>query len=459
MLLTETAREGDQQLTLNTDVAAAGWKVGDRIAVAPTRAFPTQVAIGGSLSEAESFTIQSIAGNVVTLDGPLRQARVGRADQRIQAEVINLSRTVTISGDDYDRRDGKIIGLHTIIANGATGEMSYTRFEKGGQRGVLGKYPLHFHLLGDCPDCRFVGNAVETSEQRGIVVHGTQQSTVAENVLFGVKGAGIYIEDGNEMENDILGNVNICPVQGACRQTGTDNPESDDITQSGIWAVSLSNNFVGNRMVNHLNGFSGKASPFPDGRGFAQNFECPQHSAFGNISSNVFHSNQNYGMNLNGQFPRNVDRSVASNGLVTDIIWPLSSCDALTATGQDNGRTAVIQNQLEFGNAFSGATSLGDVQFLNLRVINSAEALFWQADTKPFADTSVTAYVKDSTFEWIDDEEIAGILGSGASGTANIAGPGGEGSFLLENVSFLGDWTMREPAQNPEPEAGDLQVF
>jgi parallel beta-helix repeat protein len=38
-------------------------------------------------------------------------------------------------------------------------------------------------------------------------VHGTHLSTVEENVLYNVRGAGIYLEDGNEMFNKVKYNV------------------------------------------------------------------------------------------------------------------------------------------------------------------------------------------------------------------------------------------------------------
>ena len=41
---------------------------------------------------------------------------------------------------------------------------------------------------------------------------------------------------------------------GGCRVTGTDNEQADCAQQAGIWALSTSNNFVGNRVANHYNG-------------------------------------------------------------------------------------------------------------------------------------------------------------------------------------------------------------
>jgi hypothetical protein len=40
--------------------------------------------------------------------------------------------------------------------------LKYTRVEKCGQRGILGKYCMHFHLNQKCPNCAAIGNAVKT---------------------------------------------------------------------------------------------------------------------------------------------------------------------------------------------------------------------------------------------------------------------------------------------------------
>ena len=224
LLLSESAGVGETTFSLEGNPLADGWKVGDRIAIAPTS------QEGGN---AEVFTLAAVFDSSVIVDGGqgLSQARVGDPSNGIQAEVINLSRTVTITGDDFDFRDH---GLHVIAALGGVGVMRYARVEKGGQRGVLGRYPVHFHLVQDCPQCQAVGNAVEDSFQRGIVLHGTSGATVSDNVLYGVRGAGIYVEDGNELENTVSFNVNICPSPSGCTLTGTDNLNSDNGQQSGV---------------------------------------------------------------------------------------------------------------------------------------------------------------------------------------------------------------------------------
>ena len=124
----------------------------------------------------------------------------------IKAEIINLSRNIIITGDDFAHVDGvnsahvdgtectamlKVnrkkctLGLHIIaMYEGAVLSLQYARIEKCGQRGVLGKYCTHLHLVESCPDCLIIGNAYEYGQQRGTVVHGSHLATVEQNVTM-----------------------------------------------------------------------------------------------------------------------------------------------------------------------------------------------------------------------------------------------------------------------------------
>lgn len=94
------------------------------------------------------------------------------------------------------------VGLHTKLVGPAQKfEVSGTRVEKCGQRGIMGRYCLHLHLAGDCEGCLLSKNAIEFGMQRGAVVHGTHRALVEHNVFNDVRGAGMYIEDGNEIDN------------------------------------------------------------------------------------------------------------------------------------------------------------------------------------------------------------------------------------------------------------------
>jgi hypothetical protein len=495
-LLVETTAIGATSIRVEGDLISrdptlpggGAWRVGDRIGVAPT-GMPSQ---GHGDFAGESFRITAMrvvksgaeVATVIDLDAPLEEPKLGVVSKRLQAEVINLERNIVITGDDFD---DELHGLQTKMAYGmlardqgrqeelgGTMHIEYTRVEKCGQRGILGSYCLHFHLMGDCTAgsdgqrCIFRGNAVENSQQRGITIHGTHHSLVDQNVLWWVRGAGIYIEDGNEMGNVIRENVNICPDRGSprlnCRALGTDNDHADNGHQSGIWSLSATNDFLYNRMVGHEHGFFLQTNAFPDGKGAARGKVCTLHSPLGRFVGNVHHSNSRFGFYLDSNFPRRLRRSVASNGFVEDIgakfdgnpkTW--NSCEEFTADGRDNGAPGVVEDGFDWANNFVGQYGLSDVQYLRYHSINNMHGLYWKS-TKKFAtaediglDTWHTgssimsaasplpvAHVKDSTFEFISDHDIVKIMKSPYNGIASILGPGGLGAFIVEKTRFIG---------------------
>lgn len=166
--------------------------------------------------------------------------------------------------------------------------------------GVAGKYCLHFHHLRECPDCLFENNSIENSHQRGIIVHGTHLSTVEANILYNVRGAGVYIEDGNEMYNQIKYNINICPfpfddnILHGCTVPGTSNRIADTSdNQSAFYTRAATNDLIGNRAANSFNGmllFGG--SP---GRGNSYGKVCAPDARIGRTEGNVFHGHGRFG--------------------------------------------------------------------------------------------------------------------------------------------------------------------
>lgn len=403
-LLSASAPAGKTKITVMHDVAAIGWKIGDTIAVASTLRY-------GKLEPSQKFRITGIKGKRISLSQATNQEYLGGGDSYAQAEVINLSRNVLITGDDFE--DSR--GLHTVMHTGGIMQISHTRVEKCGQRGEQGRYCLHFHVLKSCPMCKFTGNAVEDSFQRGIVVHGTHNSKVEDNVLFMIRGAGIYVEDGNELHNLFKNNVVLCPDasknRDKCRLQGTDNVQADYEQQSGIWALSVTNDFVGNRLVGSFNGLFTQTSHAPSGRGQAHGKLCAIYGPFGLMEGNVNHNCARFGYYLDKNWPRNLRQSVASNGFVEDISecrrgdesW--CSCQPFTADGEDNGVVAVVKDGLDYHNNLVGQYELGDVQWDHFRSINNNHGMYWK-ETKNFAD-GCSVHVKNSVFM---NTEVGGAL-------------------------------------------------
>lgn len=293
-LLTESVSTGSSSIRLMHSPLDMGWRVGDRIVLSPSGGYSSGTAEGFMiagfrgyneilLSKSNSYSASAVTKYAYTVKRRPTNQNEGVA--LLAAEVINLSRNVLITGDDFKHvpcdpslrgpitskgcacnaaigRNHCTVGLHTMMT-GSQGliRVQYARIEKCGQRGIQGKYCLHFHRMKACPNCLFKGNAIEFSQQRGIAVHGTHLSVVSENVLNDVRGTSVFIEDGNELYNRVEYNVAICPWafkdpnKHGCTVPGTDDDQADTANnQAGIWLISPTNHLIGNRMSNHFNG-------------------------------------------------------------------------------------------------------------------------------------------------------------------------------------------------------------
>ncbi|CAK9057639.1 Cell surface hyaluronidase (Cell migration-inducing hyaluronidase 2) (Transmembrane protein 2) [Durusdinium trenchii] len=336
------------------------------------------------------------------------------------AEVVNLNRSVVITGDHDDFKLSRK-GLHTISAHGGVMDVRYTRIEYCGQQNHMGKYCLHFHHAGQCADCVFMGNTIYESAQVGITVHGTHRSLVENNILWDTAAAGIYIEDGNEMFNTLSNNVIICTWHAKC--TTPWDVQLGNV--AGIYMIGMTNNVIENRVAGFENCIWTIGSIALQGQGQALGRVCPQHTPFGTFRGNVCHDNNRFGIYLDNQMPRNLERD--SNGFVVDM----GSCGEFTQDGRDNGLSPanVIEDQFDWHNDFVGQYSMGDVAFLRFVSVNNAHDMYWK-ESKNFAD-GVSHHIKDSLF--LTDPNDDTVLK-----VALIAGPAGPFTFRITNTTFGG---------------------
>src|SRR5262249_28232007 len=137
-----TAAKGAMGITLSE--AVAGWKSGDRIIASATHANievetatrrPSKRSVG---VETEERIIKAINGNQITLDRPLAHEHI------IDGVVANLSQNVII-----ESADPKGIRGHTMYHRNSQGSISYAEFRHLGKENVLGRYAIHFHLVGN----------------------------------------------------------------------------------------------------------------------------------------------------------------------------------------------------------------------------------------------------------------------------------------------------------------------
>jgi hypothetical protein len=192
-----TAKKGDVEVVAEE---AVGWQVGDRLIVTATQhddrdGGTRRPGVANRESFTEERTLVKMDGARLTLDRPLDRDHRGEGDYR--GEVANLSRNVLIESADPSVARG-----HTMYHRHSAGSISYAEFRGLGKEGVLGRYSLHFHLVGDTMrGSSVVGASIWNSGNRWITVHGTNYLVVRDCVGYQSLGHGFFLEDGTEVYN------------------------------------------------------------------------------------------------------------------------------------------------------------------------------------------------------------------------------------------------------------------
>jgi len=201
------AKPKDTTVTIDSDVT--GWRVGDEVIVTASK----HDGGGGSFrksrkAQTEQRRITKIAGRTLTLDGPLQYVHFGSG--KFRSEVANLSRNVVIESADPEGVRG-----HTVFHRFSKGGISYARFAHLGKEGVLGRYAIHFHLVGDTMrGASVLGAAVVDSHNRWVTIHGTQYLVVRDCIGYKSIGHGYFLEDGTEVFNLLDRNLGVHAYRG-----------------------------------------------------------------------------------------------------------------------------------------------------------------------------------------------------------------------------------------------------
>jgi len=424
---------GSTKLYLKDDPTEMGWRVGDRIGVATT-----------TRGESTKHTITEVHKKMVKIDKPLKSEHWGGFREIegykfwMAAEVVNLERSVVITGDSDRFDNGGGFGWHggafmkepVYTGDVGTFTVKHVRMEKCGQLNVLGRYCVHWHVNRNCTDCIIQGNAFVESYQSAITLHGVHGTLVDNNVGWDNRGVGLYTEDGNEINNVISNNVFICHNITYCtvewqNVLGVGPAEKE----GGIFMFGMNNDVIGNHVVGHKHGLWTMGGAQPDGRpkGFSMGLVCNQHIPFGKIKNNVFHDCQNFGTYIDMHFPRNVVQD--ENGLVIKIPFdPMPSCEEFKDDGSDNGLVNTIEDQFDWHNKFVGGHYFGDVSFVRYTSVNNDHPILWKF-SKSMANSS-TYHIQDSLMVNDPKDTVIGQL--------SLYLPGGSFTFKMKNVTFAG---------------------
>lgn len=206
--LNATAINGNSTITLKE---AVDWQVGDRIVIASTEF---------DMNKVDECTITAVSGDqkTLTLNATLNHKHFGQlqaysstngqswtVDER--AEVGLLSRNLVVEGD---AASGPLaFGGHIMIMMGSVAHIDNVELNRMGQRHKKGRYPFHWHIVGNASGQYFNNNSVHNTYNRAITVHSTSNATVRDNVCYDNLGHAIFLEDGNETGNVITGNLGL----------------------------------------------------------------------------------------------------------------------------------------------------------------------------------------------------------------------------------------------------------
>lgn len=205
------AKFGAAEITLAEGVT--GWRVGDHLIVTATQRDPAEAGtrrprVGNRHIGTEERTIKAINGNTLTLDKELERNHLGTGDYR--GEVANLSRNVVVESADPVKERG-----HTMYHRNSAGAISYAEFRHLGKEGVLGRYSLHYHLVGDSMRGSYVlGASIWDSGNRWLTIHGTNYLVVRDCVGYRSVGHGFFLEDGTEVYNVLDRNLAVQAFRG-----------------------------------------------------------------------------------------------------------------------------------------------------------------------------------------------------------------------------------------------------
>jgi hypothetical protein len=256
--LSATANIGAKSITLKQ---AVDWEIGDVIVLTSTALADKAT---NSWENVDQVEIQAISTDkkTITLKTALKFKHIGGSKSYTRAkdgkkwnvdifgEVGLLSHYIKIQSD-IEETDVVGFGGHIMVMKNTTARVENVELYKMGQKGVLGRYPFHWHLgentaVGDY----FRNSSVHKSFNRAVTIHGTDYVTVDGIFAYDHIGHGLFLEDGGERFNTIKNNVVFVtrrPAKGE-ELTPSDNEsnEAQNRTPSSYWITNATNYFENN---------------------------------------------------------------------------------------------------------------------------------------------------------------------------------------------------------------------
>ena len=97
--------------------------------------------------------------------------------------------------------------LHSPGDESVVGRIENCEFKDVGQAFMLGRYPIHFHMIGNVQKSWIRKNSIHQTYNRGTTLHGVHYLEVSGNFYYKAMGHTVFIEDAIETKNLIVDNL------------------------------------------------------------------------------------------------------------------------------------------------------------------------------------------------------------------------------------------------------------
>ena len=129
--------------------------------------------------------------------------------------------------------------LHSEGDESLVARLSWVELRRAGQSFRVGRYPLHFHMIGNVRRSYVRYCSIHHTFNRAVTLHGINYLRIEYNVVFNVMGHALFIEDGIEHKNIFWYNLAILAKQSNALL-------NTDLTPALFWITNPDNTLVGN---------------------------------------------------------------------------------------------------------------------------------------------------------------------------------------------------------------------
>jgi hypothetical protein len=236
----------------------------------------------------------------------------GNSTIDMRAEVALLSRNVVFRGDPDSssvNQYGATIFLHSIGDNSLIARLNNIEMFQMGQAFKVGRYAVHFHMIGAVHKSYARGCVTHESHNRAYTIHGTHYLRLDNNVAYHTKGHNIFIEDAAETKNYISRNLIMKTVRSMSLLNTDQSPAC-------FWITHPDNAFIDNHAAgSDRYGFWYDLQDHAMGPSANINI-CSKNARVGEFRNNSAHSNGRYGLRI---FHNMVPREFPCKSIVRDF--------------------------------------------------------------------------------------------------------------------------------------------